>query len=112
ARQQVGREGHGAGVRDEPLRLRLLGRGDEVHGADLVVVTPAPPVVQLLEVAFDAIAGGKSGIGHEGSFPEKWSRYAGYPVSDGDGYASMRLAVRVPWPARRSAPRPRPAARE
>jgi len=100
ARHHVAREGHRAALRDEPLRLRLLGRGDEVHGAELVVVTPAPPVVQLLEVPFDAIAGGKSGIGHEGSFPEELSRYAGYPVSDGDGCASMRPAARVPWPAR------------
>ena len=53
-RDHVARQRDGAALLDQPLGLRLLGRRDQVHGAELVVVPPAAPVVQLLEVAFDA----------------------------------------------------------
>src|SRR5437660_693681 len=58
------RQRDGATLLDQPLGLRLLGGGDQVHGAELVVVAPAAPVVELLEVAFDTITGRQRGIGH------------------------------------------------
>ena len=67
-RDHVARERDGAALLDQPLRLRLLGGRDQVHRAELVVVPPAAPVVQLLEVPLDAVAGGQGGIGH-GSDP-------------------------------------------
>ena len=50
----VARQRHGAAGTNERLRGGAPGRGDQVHGAALVVAAPAPPVVQLLEVALDA----------------------------------------------------------
>src|SRR5262249_43942181 len=60
--------------RDRPARahergsLRALGGRDEIRGAALVVVTPAAPVVELLEVAFDAVLRGRLPVGHRQSF--------------------------------------------
>ena len=55
ARHHVARQRHRQTAADEVLGGRLLGRRDQVQRAELVVVTPATPVVQLLEIALHAI---------------------------------------------------------
>src|SRR5206468_4346954 len=83
----VAGEGHGAARPDQPLRLRLLGRRDEVDGAELVVVAPPAPVVQLLEVVLDAVTAGHGGIGHGGIL--SWRGWS----ADGSAWSDEREAV-------------------
>ena len=70
--------------RDRPTRahqrrgLRALGGGDQIRGAALVVVAPAAPVVQLLEVPFDASLRGWLPVGHHRS-SRRNSRIRGAP---------------------------------
>src|SRR5438105_3509073 len=47
--------------------LGALDGGDEVRGAALIVVSPAPPVVELLEIPLDAILRGWLPVGHRRS---------------------------------------------
>ena len=57
-RADVARERDRAARPHERVRLRALGGGDQVRGAALVAVAPAPPVVQVLEVPLDAVLRG------------------------------------------------------
>jgi hypothetical protein len=60
----VARERHGAAGADERRGLGALGGGDQVRGAALIVVAPAAPVVQVLEVALEAVLRGWRPVGH------------------------------------------------
>ena len=55
AGHHVARQRHRQTALDEMLRRRLLGRGDQVQRAELIVVAPAAPVVEFLEVAFHTV---------------------------------------------------------
>jgi len=48
-RDHVAGEGDGAALPDQPLRLRLLGRRDEVDRAELVVVAQRPQLFSSLK---------------------------------------------------------------
>src|SRR6267378_1369031 len=69
-RSDVTRQRDGAARPHERVCLGPLGGRDEVRGAALIVVTPAAPVVELLEIAFDAILRGWSPVGHRRSSDE------------------------------------------
>src|SRR5207302_7483251 len=70
-RPDVPRERDGAPGPYERLRPRALRRGDQVHGAELIGVTPAAPVVELLEVPFDARRWRWRPVGHRVSLPPR-----------------------------------------
>ena len=55
---------HGASGLDKLLRLELFGLGDEIQGAELVVIAPAAPVVQLFEIPLNPVLRRQCGIWH------------------------------------------------
>src|SRR5262249_36007380 len=88
-RSEIARERHGAPGPDEPGGLGPLGRRDEVRGAALVVVAPAPPVVQLLEVALDTILRRRRPVGHRACSFLLWEPSHGFSSSFPPGVESV-----------------------